>query len=218
MRCRSLGLLLPLLALTPIQGALAAMYKCMDAAGKVAYQQLPCPGRPTDEGVLEVKEQPKLGTGTPEDSIPKPKPADPQATQLAIDDPGQPPATAPPGRETVECQTPNGQTIRVPAEIGCRPQRGMNGPAGPGAQRPGVGPGAAGPIRRGRVMNGQRGPAVDESNAGELEPLPQYDKTDPDAACEAARAEGERRRRENMNLSFDERSALDARVRELCDN
>lgn len=194
----------------------AAMYKCTDAQGTVSYQQLPCPGRPADEGVLEVKEQPKLGTGTPEDSIPKPKPSAPQATPGLAETAEPPPQSPASNVDMVECQTPNGQTIRVPAEIGCLPERHFSGPGGPAADRPGNGPGPNGPLRRGRVMSGQRGPAVAESNTSESPSVYQPQPSDPEAACEAARAEGERRRRENMSLSFDERSKLDARVREAC--
>lgn len=188
---------------------LASMYKCTDSHGVVSYQQLPCPGRPVDESVLEIKEQPKLGTGTPEDSIPKPnEPAPPHPMQA---DPS--PAELPPadnGSEFVDCTTPTGQTIRVPADIGCRPERAAAGPnAGHGGQRPG--PGSGGPLRRGRVMAGQRGPATSVDEGASV-----GTHSDPEQACAQARAEGERRRRENMSLSFDERSRLDARVRELC--
>lgn len=204
----------------------AQTYKCTDAQGRIAFQQMPCPGKSADANQVAVKPVPLLGGSTAQtvpashlgvDTGPDPEATRNQRAPMHQGAPPQYPGQAPNPRgqnngEMSWCKDRQGQFYPIPPGHSCA----SGSTALPAGTEPDfsqfnrpqqVIPGSADGIRPARIQGAYNpSPTL----------RPQQLSSDDDEACEQARANSKRQYDTNRNLSFDQRSALDEQVRSAC--
>ena len=223
------------------ESATCAVYKCVDPDGQVSYQQTACPTEQSQEQVhvadgptLTPEEQFRAAAHaagmTPAEFAESLLPADQRApqTQYAAPQPNRPPSSmprssAPSGDTLLRCQKPNGDVYF--SRQGCGSSRVYGDPivvqrnwqqdsvqGMPGAVM--TGPDMAMDPQTGRPVQLQHQPTtqIQRPSTRVSDDASVVSRRD---ACEEAKAQGHAKR-ENMNLTYDQRSKLDDQVWKAC--